>query len=415
MATSTTSGDAEQAHDTAARWRWIREQTPAMQRTTYLNCGFSGPLSVAVAEATARRLDLEVQDGPLTRHVQEDKTAIMDRLRRAGAQLLGADVEEIAVTGNTTEGVNIAVNGTTLQPGDRVVTTSIEHGGGMIPAYWARERRGAELAIVQLSPDDGPGAVVEKFDQALGDRAALVIVSEISYATGQVLPMDALVELAHARGASVVIDGAQTAGHIPIDVHASGVDAYAIPSHKWLCGPDGLGLLYVRRDRIADIDPVKVSGRLAKEFDFDGHFVPKTDDIAKFEVSTMSTPTAAGMLAAIEQYLAHGPEAVWDRVRELARIAGERFALIPDVTLASPQSDDTRSGLFLFRAGTLDPTALVAWLYDEGRIVARAVPQVKAVRLSLNVYNNEDDIERTAALVERALVEGIPERAPAAH
>jgi len=400
--------------DRAARWAWIRSQTPAMERTTYLNCGFSGPLSLDVAAAMQRRLDLEVQDGPLSRHVQEDKTAIMDRLRQAGARMMGADPEEIAVTGNTTEGVNIAVNGTALQPGDRVVTTSIEHGGGMIPAYWARERRGADLAIVQLSADDGPGAMIEKFDQALGDRAAMVIVSEISFATGQTLPMDSLIDLAHSRGATVIIDGAQTAGHIPIDVHASGVDAYAVPSHKWLCGPDGLGLLYVRKDRIADIDPVKVSGRLAKEYDFDGHFVPKTDDIAKFEVSTMSTPTAAGMLAAVDQYLEHGPEAVWNRVRELTATAEQRFARIPGAEVASPRSDETRSGLFLFRAGDLDPAGLVAWLWDEGRVVCRAVPQTKAVRLSLNVYNNEDDIERTATLVERAIAEGIPER-PAAH
>lgn len=128
----------------------------------------------------------------------------------------------------------------------------------------------------------------------------------------------------------------------------------------------------------------------------------------------MSTPTAAGMLAAIDQYLEHGPDAVWDCVRELARIADDRFSRIPGVELASPRSDETRSGLFLFRPGDLDATAVVAWLFDEGRIACRAVPQVKAVRLSLNVYNNEEDIEHTAALVERALAEGIPER-PAAH
>jgi len=353
-----------------------------------------------------RRIDLELADGPLTRHVQEDKVAITDRLREVGARLLGADVGEIALTGNTTEGVNIAVNGTAIHPGDRVVTTSIEHGGGMIPAYWAREKRGAELAIVRLSEQDGPGGVLEKFDQALGDRAAMVILSEISYATGQVLPMQRLVELAHDRGATVIVDGAQTAGHIPLDVHAMGVDAYAVPSHKWLCGPDGFGLLYVRKDRIADIDPVKVSGRLAAEYNFEGKFVPKTDDIAKFEVSTMSAPVAAGTVAAIEQYLAHDPQAAWDRVRELTAIAERRFEGIPGVEIASPRSEDCRSGLFFFRPTGHAPADVVAWLWDHGNVVCRAVPQAGAVRLSLNVYNNEDDIEHTAALVERVMAEG---------
>lgn len=399
-------------HTTAeqqARWDWIRSETPVMARNTYLNCGFSGPLSNAVAEAMRRRLDLELFDGPVTRTVQDDKVATMTRLREVGAQMLGANLDEICVTGNTTEGVNIGVNGVTLQPGDRVVTTSIEHGGGMIPAYWAREKRGAELAIVSIAHDDGPGAIVEKFDQALGDRSSLVILSEIAYSTGQLLPTKQIVEMAHDRGATVVVDGAQTAGHIPIDVHASGVDVYAVPSHKWLCGPDGLGLLYVRKDRIADLDPVKVSGRAAASYDFDGAFEPKRDDVLKYEVSTMSTVAAAGMVTSIEQYLGHGPEAVWDRVRELTEYAERRFDGIAQVDVTSSRSQELRTGLFLFKAGDLDPMALAPWMWSEGQIVCRSVKQAGSVRLSLHVYNNEGDIDRAAEYVERALKEGIPD------
>lgn len=391
----------------AARWAWIRSETPVFDRYTYMNCGFSGPLSRGVVEAMERRIALEANDGPVARTAQDDKMATMTRLRELGAQMLGADVDEIAVTGNTTEGVNIAVNGVDLRPGDRVVTTSIEHGGGMIPAYWARERRGAELAIVPLAPDDGPGAMIEKFDQALGDRASMLIVSEISYSTGQLLPMRQVIEMAHTRGATVIIDGAQTAGHIPLDVHALGVDAYAVPSHKWLCGPDGLGLLYVRRDRIADIAPVKVSMRLAAEYDFAGHFVPKNEDVLKYEVSTMSTPAAAGTVVAIEQYLGHGPQAVWDRVRELTRYAEQRFEGIPGVTIRSARHEDVRTGLFLFAAEGLDATELAPWMWDAGGVVCRSVKEAGAVRLSLHVTNTEADIDLAASLVERALVEGI--------
>src|SRR5690606_472490 len=115
-------------------------------------------------------------------------------------------VDEIAITGNTTEGVNIAVNGTALQPGDGVVTTTVEHPGGLIPAYWSRERRGAALSLVAIDPGDGHGAIVERFDQAINDRTRLVVLSEISYSTGQLLPLRQITELAHARGASVVVD-----------------------------------------------------------------------------------------------------------------------------------------------------------------------------------------------------------------
>jgi len=393
----------------AARWAWIREQTPVTRTAAYLNCGFSGPLSLGVVEAMKKRIDLETSEGPVSKPVQDEKMATMTRLRELSAQLLGADVDEIAITGNTTEGVNIAVNGVALKPGDRVVTTSVEHGGGMIPAYWTREKRGADLSIVHISPGDGSGAVLEQFDQALSGGAALVIMSEIAYSTGQAMPLKQIADLAHQRGATVVVDGAQTAGHIPIDVHALGVDAYAVPSHKWLCGPDGLGALYVRRDRIADLDPVKVSGRAAVSFDFDGGFVPEREKIGKFELSTMSTPTAAGMVVAIEQYLGHGRQAVWDRVRELTKYAEQRFESIESVQVTSPRADDSRTGLFLFRPGALDPATLVAYLWGEGRVACRSVKEAGAVRLSLNVYNNEADIEHTAELVERALRNGIPE------
>ena len=398
------------AVDHAARWAWMRESTPVTKQYAYLNAGWSGPLSTGVADAMRARIDLELAHGPTTKIVTEDRQALNARLRTATAEMLGADVDEIAITGNTTEGVNIAVNGVALQPGDRVVTTSIEHGGGMIPAYWTRRKHGTELAIVPIEHGSGSGEIVERFDQALGGAAKLVILSEISYSTGQLLPLAEITRLAHARGATVVVDGAQTAGHVPIDVHALGVDAYAIPSHKWLCGPDGLGMLYVRRDRIADLDPVKVSGRAAASYDFAGAFEEQRDKVTKFEVSTNSTPVMAGTLVAVEQYLESGKQAVWDRVRALTRTAEERIGGVPGVELTGGRTDTTRTGLFLFAVPGVDPAHLAAYLQGEGQIVCRSVRQAGSVRLSLHVYNTEDEIDRTAALVAGVAAAGnVPE------
>ena len=397
--------------DHAARWAWMREATPATRKYAYLNAGWSGPLSTGVADAMRRRIDLELEHGPTTKIVNEDRQALGVRLRAATAQMLGADVDEIAITGNTTEGVNIAVNGVALKAGDRVVTTSIEHGGGMIPAYWTRRKYGTDLAIVHIEGSDGSGEIVERFDQALGNAAKLVILSEISFSTGQVLPLAEITRLAHARGATVVVDGAQTAGHIPIDAHALGIDAYAVPSHKWLCGPDGLGMLYVRRDRIADLDPVKVSGHAAASYDFDGAFEEERNKVTKFEVSTNSTPVLAGTLVAVEQYLESGPQAVWDRVRALTRYGEERVGGIRGVELTGGRTEATRSGLFFFAIPGVDPAHLAAYLQGEGQIVCRSVRQVGSVRLSLHVYNTEAEIDRVAALVTSVVAAGgVPEQ-----
>ena len=399
------------ADEHAARWAWMREHTPVTKEYIYLNAGFCGARTTEVADAMKRRIDFELFHGPTTRQVMDERADLTKRLRVATAKMMGADVDEIAITGNTTEGVNIGVNGVALKAGDGVVTTNIEHGGGMIPAYWTRKRYGTELTIVPIEYDNGSGEIVERFDQAINDSTKLVILSEISYATGQTLPLAEITRLAHARGATVVVDGAQTGGHIPIDAHALGVDAYAIPSHKWICGPEGLGMLYVRRDRIADLDPVKVSGRAAASYDFAGNFEAKQGDVTKFEVSTNSTPVVAGTLVAVEQYLESGAQAVWDRVRALTRYGEDRIGGIAGVELTGGRTDATRSGLFFFAVPNIDPAFLAAYLQGEANVVCRSVKQVGSVRLSMHVYNTEAEIETVAELAARAAAAGnVPEQ-----
>jgi L-cysteine/cystine lyase len=326
--------------------------------------------------------------------------------------MLNASPEEIAITGNTTEGINIAINGLTIGPDDAVVTTEIEHGSGIVPAYYQRERFGCEVVIVPVGAQDSPGETIEAFrttlDAARGN-IKLVVISEIAYSTGQLLPMRELTEETHRRGGRVLIDGAQTAGHIPIDVRAMGVDFYAIPSHKWLCGPGGLGALYVREDLIPQVVPSKVSGRAAATYDFAGGFEPERELITKFELTTTSGALIAGTLEAAEWYLESGPQAVFDRARELIRYAEQRFQRIDGVTVESPHHESTRTGLFCFAANGLDAGLLNAYLQQEGKVVCRSVQQYGTVRLSLHAFNTEADIDAAAETVERALREGIPD------
>jgi L-cysteine/cystine lyase len=394
---------------TAERWTWLREQMPVMKQLTYLNSGWSGPLSYPVVEAMQRRLTLELERGPTTREVQDDRLALTAKLRERVAEMIGADAAEITITGNTTEGLNLVTNGLPIEPGDRVVTTSVEHASGIVPAYYLRERRGAEVGIVPIAADDSVGSIIESFAATIGDKTRLVILSEISYSTGQLLPLKQIVDLTHRAGGVVVVDGAQTAGQIPIDVRALGVDFYAVPSHKWLCGPDGLGALYVREELITTLDPPKIGGRAAASWDFDGGLQQQRELITKFELTTTSGALVAGMIAAIEQYLESGPQAVFDRARELTRHAEQCFEGIDRVTITSPRSEEARTGLFAFHTEGLPSSALSMYLQQEAGIVCRAVKDYDTVRLSLNAFNNEHDIEHTAAAVEQAVRDGIPD------
>ena len=394
------------------RWAWYRARTPAAQNMTYLNCGWSGPMTTDVADAMGAFLDREMTLGPTTQPVFDERVAMRESYRTLMAAVVGAEPEEITISQNTTEGINTVFNGLTFPAGSNVVTTSIEHPSGIVPAYYLRERRGMDLRIVRLTSEDTLAAALEKFDAAIDDRTAIVLISEVSFATGQLLPLSGIVEIAHRRGATVLVDGAQTAGHIPIDVRATDVDYYAFTAHKWLLGPDGVGALFVRRDLIPGLEPAKVAGRAAAEWDFDGRFVPQREAITKFELTTVSGVVIAGAHVAAQQYLESGASPVFERVRALNRHAEARFARIAGVEIASPRLDETRTGLFCFRVEGEQARRVSTYLQAYHRVVCRSVASENAVRLSLHVYNTEDDIEAAARGVEQALAEGIPDEIP---
>ena len=207
----------------------------------------------------------------------------------------------------------------------------------------------------------------------------------------------------------MLVDGAQTAGHIPIDVRATNVDFYAIPSHKWLCGPDGLGALYIREDLIPTVQPMKVAGRAAASYDFAGGFEPEVEKITKYELTTVSGALIAGTIEASEWFLDSNPHAVFERTRELNRYAERRFGRIEGVSVESPRDEATRTGLFCFAVDGVDPSLVNSFLQQETNVVARTVAQYGTVRLSLHAFNTEGDIDAAAETVERAVIEGIPD------
>ena len=393
---------------TTERWAWWREQTPALEKRAYLNTGFTGPMPRPVAEAMERRIEFELAEGWTTQAVMDEGRETRAQLAALFAQLFGSDAHEVALTTSTSLGVSSVVAALELSEGDRLLTSSVEHGAGAVPLYHSRMLDNTDVEFVPVSADDSHGEIAERFVSAIDERTKIVGLSEISFSTGQLLPIKPIVEAAHRVGAIVVIDGAQTGGHIPIDVRASGVDAYAIPAQKWLCGPRGIGALYVSPEALPRLQPVLVDMSYADEWDLEGSFTPKRDVAGKFQFAAVPPILASGAVAAIEQYFESGPQEIWDQVRELTKIAERRFEQIEGVTVVSPRTVESRSGLFCFRVESIPSPDLPSYLQSEHGVVCRAVRQENVVRLSLHAFNTEDDIERVARGVEQALRDGVP-------
>lgn len=387
----------------------LRAQLPITARVAYFNTGWSGPLPDPVADAMRARLHIEAERGPASREAFVEYLELTQALRERLATTVGAQPEEIALTQNTTEGMNIVINGMPWQQGDRIVTTTAEHSSGLIPCYYLQRRHGVELGFVRTDATDSPDEMLAKFAAAITPGTKLVILSHISYSTGQVFPLAQLNALAHAAGARVLVDAAQGLGHLPLNLRADDFDYYAMAGHKWLMGPDGQGALFIRRELIVDLEPVFVAHAAAASLDFEGGgFHPAGDTIAKFSLTSTSTTLRAGMNAALALYNDAGPDAVWRRIRALAAYATERLAQIEQVQLYSPLNAEHQCGLVAFRIEGLPPSRVAEYLEVREGVVARSVAEVDAVRISAHYFNTEAEIDRAVAAVRRAAEEGIP-------
>jgi L-cysteine/cystine lyase len=387
----------------------VRASLPALEAGIYLNTGSVGPLPAETAAAIAELADYELHTGRAHASYFEESLQRMAEARAAVAAVLTADVSDIALTHSTTDSMNIGIWSIDWRPGDRAVTTSLEHPGGIGALYNLRERLGIELAFVDVGPARDPADVLADFDSAIDDRTRAVAVSHVLWASGTILPVARIAEMAHARGAVAVVDGAQSVGAMPVDLAATGADVYAVPAQKWLLGPEGMGAVAVTpsaRDRLAPA--------------FGGHFTFETVDSAgtaawwpdarRFEASNYHRPSIVGMARSIGwMSMFVGLDWIYERGAAMAREAARRLAAIDGVEVLTPV--DRMATLVAFRIDDWPAQAALDELSARVFAVARTVPPIDAIRISVGFFTSDAELERFAGAVE-LLAAHTPETIP---
>jgi len=372
----------------------LRSQFPIMKNgVTYMNTGFSGPPAQSVLDAVARVMQDEADWGPTSPPVMAKGRELRTAGRAAFAGMMNATPEETVLTDNTTRGINMVLNGLPWKAGDELLTTSLEHGSGLVPPYQLRERLGISVGIIELDVMDSPEALIGKFESAITGKTKLIVLSHIMYATGLMMPLEAINRAAHRKGVKVLVDGAQTMGQIPIDVKAWDSDYYAVPGHKWMLGPWGMGALYVRRELLTDLVPVEVAGKAAAKFDAFGVYEAKTDAPEKFELTTSSNPLLAGAMAAIDLLQGVGMANVQARWSELTERLRQGLGATPGAAVTSPPAGPTACGLVTFTVAGWESQALVDELWGRYKIVIRPVNYPPGVRAAVDFFNTEDEVD----------------------
>jgi selenocysteine lyase/cysteine desulfurase len=306
------------------------------------------------------------------------------RAREAAARLINAGPNDVALTQNTTHGMNLGVAAIDWREGDEVVSTLTEHPGCLMPLHAAGKRFGVELNLVP-SP-----VTAEKIEAALTPRTRLIALSHVDWTDGRVLPLAEICALARDRGVLTLVDGAQSVGNIPVDVPAAGADMYAFTGHKWVLGPEGMGAFYVRPGLPVHSPNVGYQS-LSGPADFDKHGdYELRPDARRFEASTMSAALAGGFAEAADATRERGEEG-FAGIRRLADGLMERLSGLPRVSLRSALP--AGSGLVSFEIEGVEAKDAAERLLRQ-RFVVRFVPaQRPYIRASTHLFNTEAELE----------------------
>ena len=338
-----------------------RASFPVLDDLAYLNAGTNGPLARATVEAILAEQLVDLTQGRGGEPYFSRALGQRDEVRAKLASLLSVEPEQVALTRSTTDGCNIVLAGLGLGPEDEVVTSDMEHFGLIGPLH-------ASGARVVTAPED-------RIVEAVTERTRLVAISHVSWVSGNSLEPE---RVKAETGLPILVDGAQSAGAIPVE--AGAFDYFAVSCQKWLCGPDVTGALVV-----ADPDALEValpSYFAQTEHQPDGSFVPRSG-AERFDSGWIGAPSLAGLSSALDV----ASEWRFERAAEMAarcRAAlAERFEVVtkPD-----------QAGLVSFRPET-DPAELVAGLRDQG-VIVRELPGRNLIRVSCGYWTSEGDLDR---------------------
>ena len=371
----------------------VRAELPVTARYVYMNAGTNGPLPIACHAAMMEWAERDLTAGRILLTSLPDMLAAWKDTRVAVADLLGCDAEEVALTHSTTEAINTALMGMMWRAGDEIVTAATEHAGGLFPAYQVHQRFGVNVHMTNIgSPTVDP---VSALKAVLGPRTRAVALSHVSWSTGMTLPLRELVDLTHEAGALFICDAAQSCGMIPSNVRELDVDVYALSGQKWLCGPDGTGALYIRRDRLNAIPPPFMgyfTGR-REASDPVGSYALSEGGV-RYEATTLNPATAVGFTASLRWLEREvGWQWAFARIARLARLCHSQLSAIPNVTVHTPA--ETMAGLVHFTISGVRSSSIVRRLAEDN-ILIRRVPDNDYARASIGFYNTEEEITRLA-------------------
>jgi cysteine desulfurase/selenocysteine lyase len=384
-------GAAAATGDEDILWNVLSDQFLLDPEWTFLNFGGLGACPLPVLNSLVEWNQVE-ERAPSAGH--DDK--LWNGVKQKLAKLLGKScrMEDLALIGGATEGVNMIVNGLPLKKGDEVITSTHEHVAVNSALLNRMQKDGIVIRLFEPDLTSGLGNV-DLIAKLINGRTRLIIISHVTCTTGQRFPEMEIGRLAKERGVWFALDGAQAPVNVPFDIVDCGVDFYTCSTHKWVMGPKRTGFLYVRQGLLETLRPQTLGGGSSERQDIWKKELVFYPTAQRYEYGTQNDALFYAMGKAIDFVQAIGPERIWTRGRAMADRFYEGLKDIPDVERLSPEEEAYRSCMIGFRMKTHEFTAVNDHLAKD-KIRARPVTEGKlnSIRVSFFLNNRMEDVTR---------------------
>jgi len=384
-----------------------RQQFPALANKTYFNYGGQGPMPQAAIDAINNSQEYIQRRGPFSSEVNAWITQEVEQTRLAIASELNTPAETITITEDVTVGCNIAMWGIDWQAGDHILLSDCEHPGIIATAAEISRRFGVEVDTCPLMATLNEGDPANVIAQHLRSHTRLVVLSHLLWNTGQVLPIDKIAEVCKqhqgSRPLQILVDAAQSVGLLPLNLTQLGADFYAFTGHKWLCGPAGVGGLYVRPEAQSTLHPTFIGWRSVVT-DSTGKPTNWQPDGRRYEVATSAFSQYAGLRAAIATHQQWGTaQERYQQICKLSQYLWQRLNDLSDTICL--RTTPPQAGLVSFQLKNSSSTdkvhlKLVQYLEIQG-LMTRTLVDPDCVRACVHYFTLESEIDQLVSEIEK--------------
>lgn len=364
-------------------WSYIRECYTISSNLINLNNGGVSPQPKIVQDAHIRYYQYcnEAPSYYMWRILDAGREALRAKL----AELAGVSPDELAINRNSTEGLNNIIFGLNLKAGDEVVLSKFDY-PNMTNAWKQREKReGIKLNWIEIpQPFEDDATVIELYKKAITSKTKIVHITHLINWTGNIVPVKAIADMAHAKGCEVIVDAAHSFGHFDFKIEDTGADYLATSLHKWLGAPFGSGLLYIKKDKIKSIWPALASAE------------PESGDIRKFEsIGTRSMASEMAIGAAVDFHNAIGAKRKEGRLRFLKNYWVQKTKDLPNAKIATSFKDEYSCAMAVIGFEGWKANDIETYLYDKHKIhvVSIVHEKINGVRITPNVYTSTKDLD----------------------